>query len=112
MSHHTSPNPFELLLRVVERLEAQDLKVLQSMVPFLERGAWISRRLLPDGSGASGPASRLSSDPVDPPDRVLAFILANWDQMECRYLEQIMNGLEDGFPGARIEALPLATGEG
>ena len=82
------------------------------MVPFMERGTWISRRLLLDGSGASGLVSRLSSDLVGPPDRVLAFILANWDQMECSYLEQIMNGLAEGFPSARIEALPLAAGEG
>jgi hypothetical protein len=41
------------------------------------------------------------------PERVVAFILVDWDRLPACELERVLLRLSDRFPGAKVEAMPL-----
>lgn len=44
---------------------------------------------------------------ISRPERVAAFILADWDQLPAHALERVLLRLSDRFPEAKVEAMPL-----
>jgi len=121
MVKHISPTPFELLLKITGLLRQEDLKTYLSWQPFLREASWVS------GSGSLnlsrdeesgimpglilGLTSSLVEQGVDNPDRLLVFIIANWEIVEVGVIEEVFEFLGRFHPKARIEALCLHSEE-
>jgi hypothetical protein len=122
MDKHPLPTPFELLLKITGLLRADDLKTFLPCLPFLKEARWVNGSRLLDhvqagDSGAMpglifGLASSLAEQGVASPGRVLVFIIADWEVMETRVIEEVLDLLGRCHPKTRVEALCLHSEEG
>jgi len=122
MNKYISPTPFELLLKITGLLRPEDLKTFLSWLPFLKEASWVSglkslNLSREEESGIMpglifGLASSLVEQGVANPDRLLVFIIANWEIMEIGVIEEIFDLLGRCHPKAQIEALCLHSEEG
>ena len=122
MAKHIPPTPFELLLKITGLLRPEDLKNYLSWLPFLKEACWVS------GSGSLnlnreeesvaipglifGLSSSLVEQGVTNPDRLLVFIIANWEVVEVGVIGEVFEILGRCQPKAQIEALCLHSEEG
>ena len=121
MDKHTSPTPFELLLKITGLLRPEDLKTYLSWLPFLKEASWVSESWSFDlnrreESGAMpgcifGLASSLMEQGTANPERLLVFIIANWEVVEVGVIEEVFDFLGRCHPKAKIEALCLHSEE-
>jgi hypothetical protein len=121
MNMHTTPTPFELLLKITGLLRPEDLKTFLPWLPFLKEACWVSASrsldLNQQGESGSDPglilglASSLVEQGVVNPDRLLVFIIANWEIVEAGVIEEVFDLLGWCHPNTQIEALCLHSGE-
>jgi hypothetical protein len=121
MDKHTTPTPFELLLKITGLLRPEDLKILQPFLSFMKDAFWVSgsRMLHLVHGGESGAlhglifdlAYSLEEQGASNPDRLLVFIIANWEIVEVGVIEEVFELLGQCHPEAKIEALCLHSEE-
>jgi hypothetical protein len=122
MSKDPHQTPFELLLKVVDQLRPDDLRLFQECVPFIRLAKWASVRLsyeelkslqLARVDAAIGNLASDLADQGEPnPGRILAFFMTDWERIEVALIEQLLTQLAGHFTGAQIEAMCLSQKEG
>jgi hypothetical protein len=118
MSQDPNQTPFELLLKVVDLLQPDVLRLFQECVPFIRLAKWASVRLsyeelrslqLVRVDAAIGHLASGLADQGEPnPDRILAFFIMDWERIELALIDQILTQLSEHFPGIQIEAMCFA----
>jgi hypothetical protein len=122
MSQDTYQTPFELLLKVVDLLQPDDLRLFQECVPFIRLAKWASVRLSYEELRSlqlvcvDATIGKLASDLADQgepnPGRILAFFIMDWERIQLALIDQILTQLSEHFPGIQIEAMCFSPRKG
>ncbi len=124
MDPNPTQSPFELLLRITGLLEVQARRTFQAWFPFLKDARWASgSRPLDQVQGGYGgrPSAlpnliasltvNLAEQGLAHSDRILVFIVADWEQVETVLIESVLDLLMASHSEARIEVLLLHAEE-